>query len=155
MSEDSFSWPENDDECAALARSMFISKCASDVRYWLDWGAHLVTHPQPDKPYVRSWNAVAKEDRAFREVFATLTESQRTKVIELLLRCVNGAVFSTLCTLDQFPHGEVEIFVHEGDCESSTRRFRIAPTNADLHDDFAAMFSAQPPKADDRNAKPT
>jgi hypothetical protein len=151
MNGEPFTWPENAEECAALARSMFISKCVSNARYWIDWGSHLVTHPQPDKPYVRSWNDAAKEDRAFREAFATLNEQQRTKVLELLQRCIHGAVFSTLCTLDQFPHGEAEVFVSDGVCGSGTRSFRIAPTGTDLHDDFTAEFGAQPPTGNDRN----
>jgi hypothetical protein len=73
-----------------------------------------------------------------------LTEQQRAKVIELLQRCVGGAVFSTLCTLDQFPHGEAEIFVRDGVCDSGIRTFRIAPTDTDLHDDFTAAFAAPP-----------
>jgi hypothetical protein len=111
-----------------------------------------VTHPQPDKPYVRSWNAVAKEDRAFRETFSTLNDQQREKVLELLRRCIDGAVFSTLVTLDQFPHGEAEVFVREGVCGEGSRSFRIAPTDSDLHDDYAAAFSSQTPPDNDRNA---
>ncbi len=152
MNEDTFSWPDDADECAVLARSMFISECASNARYWLDWGSHFLTHSQPDTPHVRSWSAVAKEDRAFREVFAMLTEQQRAKVIELLQRCVSGAVFSTLCTLDQFPHGEAEVHVRDGVCGSGSRSFRIAPTDTDLHDDFTAAFAAPPSTDPDANA---
>jgi hypothetical protein len=142
MSEDSFSWPEDADECDSLARSMFVSECASHARYWLDWGAHFLKYPQPETPFVRSWSAVAKEDRAFREVFATLTEQQRVKIIELLQRCVRGTVFSTLCTLDQFPHGEAEISVREGVGGDGPRSFRIAPSKTELHDDFTAALAA-------------
>lgn len=60
MNEDSFSWPEDADECAALARSMFISESVSNVRYWLDWGSDFLTHPQPATPHVRGWSDVAK-----------------------------------------------------------------------------------------------
>ncbi len=122
---------------------MFLAECVSNARYWLDWGSHFLTHSEPDTPFVRSWSSVAKEDRAFRDAFAAFNEQQRNKVIELLRRCVRGAVFSSLCTLDQFPNGEAEILIHDGVCGSGTRTFRIAPTDTDLHDDFTAALSAQ------------
>jgi hypothetical protein len=152
MNEDPFIWPDDPDECAALARSMFISESVANAKHWIDWGSHFVTHSQPDKPYVRSWNAVAKEDRAFREVFSTLNDQQRAKVLELLRRCIDGAVFSTLCTLDQFPHGEAEIFVRDGVCGAGTRSFRIAPTESALHHDYVAASSSQAPPDHDRDA---
>jgi len=146
MNADPFSWPGDENECAALARSMFIDACVSNANYWLDRGSDFVTNPQPAKPFIRSWNAIAKEDRAFRDAFSSLTEQQRIKVIELLRRCVTGAVFSTLCTLDQFPHGEAELFVRDGVCGDGVRNFRIAPTDIELHDQFTAAFAAQPTK---------
>ena len=88
---------------------------------------------------------VAKQDKAYREVLATLTDVQKAKVIELLDHCIRGAVFSTLVTLDQFPHGEAEVFVWDGVCGEGKRRFQIAPNHLDLHDDFMAAFQASKP----------
>ncbi len=140
MNEAPFQWPEDESEGAALARSLLINESVSNARYWINWGSHLLKHPQPDKPPVRSWSAMAKEDRAFREVFATLNDQQRSKVIELLQRCISGAVFRSLSTLDEFPHGEAELSICDGVCGSGTRRFKIAPTDRDLHDDFGEAF---------------
>ena len=41
------------------------------------------------------------------------------------------AGFSTLSTLDQFPHGEAEVFIWDGACGQGKRRFRIAPGAAE------------------------
>lgn len=134
-------------ECTAVARSLFINACVDTVRYWQSLGAHFVTHAKPEKPFIRPWSEIAKQDTAYREVFATLTDAQKAKVIELLEHCVRGAVFSTVCTLDQFPHGEAEIFIWDGVCGEGKRRFRIAPEATDLHDDFMASFQGpKPPK---------
>lgn len=140
-----FNWPEDETECAAVARSLFINGCVETARYWQSYGVHFVTHAQPEKPFVRPWSEIAKQDKAYREVFATLTDTQKAKVIELLEHCIRGAVFSTVCTLDQFPHGEAEIFIWDGVCGEGKRRFRIAPKNVDLHDDFMAAFQASKP----------
>lgn len=142
MNDDSeFSWPEDPAECAALARSMLIQESVNVARYWSGFGRDLLIHPQPEEPYIRPGSEVAKRERAYRETFATLNEAQRAKVIELLNQCVEGAVFSTLCALDQFPYGEAEIFVRDGVCGAGTRSFRI-DTDVALHDDFcAAMLS--------------
>ncbi len=148
MSNEPFSWPDDVEQCATLARSLFIERCVSDARYWIDWSADFLTRPEPAVPFERNWSDVAKEDRAFRDVFVTLTEAQRAKVLELLNRCIHGAVFSTLCALDQFPHGEAEIRVRDGVCGKGTRSFPIAPTKRDLHDDFMTAFLAKPPAAD-------
>jgi hypothetical protein len=141
-----FTWPEDISACAALARSMFVSRCVEDARYWIDWGSHFVTHPQPQTPYERSWSDVAREDRDFREVFSTLDDRQRGKVLELISRCAHGAVFSTLCAVDQFPHGQMEIMVREdaNGVGEGGRSFRVAPTRINLHDEFVREFSAQP-----------
>ena len=132
-----FRWPDDEAECAALARSLFVNACVDVARYWADFGTGLVTKPKPDQPYVREWNEAAKRDRAYREVFATLTEAQRGKLLE---QCVRGTVFSTLCTLDQFPHGEAEVWVQDGVCGEGQRRFPIAPTAVELHDEFTAAM---------------
>jgi hypothetical protein len=137
-----FNWPKEHAECAALARSMFISACVDNARYWQSYASALVKHAEPEKPFLRPWNAQAKQDKAYREVFATLTDLQKAKVVELLDHCVRGVVHSTMCTLDQFPHGEAELFIWDGVCGEGKRRFRIAPQNADLHDDFMTVFQA-------------
>jgi hypothetical protein len=140
-----FHWPDDDSEGAAVARSLLITACVETARYWQSYGAHFVTHAQPEKPLIRPWSEVAKQDKAYREVFATLTDEQKAKVIELLDHCIRGAVFSTVCTLDQFPHGEAEIFIWDGVCSEGKRRFRIAPGSVDLHDDFMAAYQASTP----------
>jgi hypothetical protein len=140
-----FHWPDDENEGAAVARSLFITACVETARYWQSYGAHFVTHSQPDKRFIRPGSAIAKQDKAYREVFATLTDVQKAKVIELLEHCVRGAVFSTVTTLDQFPHGEAEIFIWDGVRGEGKRRFRIAPENTDLHDDFMAAFQASKP----------
>jgi hypothetical protein len=142
-----FHWPEDDEECAVVARALFINACVHAARYWHSYGAHFVIHAQPDKPFIRPWNAIAKQDKAYREVFSTLTDSQKAKVIELLEHCVKGAVFSTVCEMDQFPHGEVEIFIWDGACDEGKRRFRIAPGKEDLHDDFTAAYQTSKPSS--------
>jgi hypothetical protein len=139
-----FHWPQDENECAAVARTLFISACVETARYWQSYGAHFVTDAHPEKPFIRSWSEVAKQDKAYREVFVTLTDTQKAKVIELLEHCIRGAVFGTVCTLDQFPHGEAEIFIWDGVCGEGKRRFRIAPENVDLHHDFMTAYQSKP-----------
>jgi hypothetical protein len=141
--ETDFRWPEGDAECAELARSMFIRECVGQVRYWVGLGSDKLSHPEPERPFIRAWSEIAKRDRAYRENFNTLNESQRAKVLELLEECVQGAVFSTVCILDQFPHGEAELSVWDGVCGEGKRRFRIAPGKKELHDEFSAAVQAQ------------
>jgi hypothetical protein len=140
-----FRWPADEAECVALARSMLLAECVGNVRYWLAHGSDLVTRAEPQTAFQRPWSALAKRDRSYREMFATLDESQKAKVLELLENCISGAVFSTLCTLDQFPYGEAELFIWDGVCGEGKRRFRIAPDAIDLHDDFAAALQSTGP----------
>jgi hypothetical protein len=124
---------------------MLIEECIAKFRHWVEFGSDRLTHPKPAEPYVRPHSDSAKRDRAYREAFSTLSESQRAKVIELLKQCVEGAVFGTLCTLDQFPHGEAEVFVRDGVCGAGERSFRI-DTDVEFHEDFsAAVHSHEPP----------
>ena len=81
-------------------------------------------------------------------MFQTLTAEQREAVLCLLDDCVRGAVFGTLCTLDQFPHGEAEISVADGVCGSGTRKFPIAPTQVELHNDFIAALDISSASSD-------
>ena len=135
-----FRWPNDEAACASLARSLFINGCVETTRNWCSYGSDFLTNQQPAKPFQRQWSAVAKQDRAYREVFATLTDSQKAKVMELLEHCVSGAVYSTLCFLDQFPHGEAEVFIRDGLCDEGKRRFQIAPGGADLRQDFTVAY---------------
>ncbi len=143
-----FAWPTDDTEAAVLARELFIAEHVAGYRYWLQHGSDLLTQPQPETPYVRKWSDVAKKDRAYREVFQTLTPEQREAVVRLLDDCVRGAVFGALCTLDQFPRGDAEVSISDGVCGAGTRRFRIAPTRVELHDDFISALSGPPASAD-------
>ena len=149
--EPEFRWPEDLSECSALARSMLIEQCVANFRYWLEFGSDRLTHPQPAEPYVRPHSDLAKKDRAYREVFSTLSESQRAKVIELLSQSVEGAVFSTLCTLDQFPHGEAEVSIRDDVCGAGARSFRI-DTDIGLHEDFSAAIHFHEPPHKNTNA---
>jgi len=114
-------------------REDFITEYAATATHWSDYAEDLVRNPQPKKPYERPSSMFAQKDRSYRDVFATLTDAQKKKVVELLRECVSGSVFSALVTLDQFAAGEVQIFVQpeEGD------RVQIAPGEVDLHDEFA------------------
>ena len=94
--ETDFRWPEGDAECAELARSMFIRECVGQVRYWVGLGSDKLSHPEPERPFIRAWSEIAKRDRAYREIFTTLSESQRAKVLELLEECVQVGPISDL-----------------------------------------------------------
>jgi hypothetical protein len=132
---------------------LLVGECVEMARYWIAYGSELVTNPAPDKPFVREWSEVAKQDRTYRAAFVTLTEPQRAQVLALLDQCVRGAVFSTLCVLDQFPHGEAEVAVWDGVCGKGTRRFPVAPTGVELHDEFAAAMQ-RPPGGGSPDAEP-
>ena len=134
-----FTWPADETEATSLARELFINASVEQYRYWLERASDLVTCPHPKTPFERQWSDVAKQDRMFREIFQTFTEQQRAAVLRLLDDSIRGAVFSTLCTLDQFPQGEVEITVVDG-----LRRFQITPAEMELHDDFMDAALAQP-----------
>ena len=134
-------WPSDETEFANAARETFIDAMISQAEYWAAFGEDLLTNPQPDEPYTRSWSEVAKKDHSYREVFSTLTLEQRTKVLELLKQCVSGAVFSSLCTIDQFPGGEAEVWIWDDVCGDGKRKVKIAPTETDLHDEYYARQS--------------
>ena len=135
-----FRWPDDDGECAAIARSLFINACVEVARYWTGFGTGLVTKAAAGsavRPRVeRGSQAGPGVPGGVRRPHRV----QRGKVLELLEQCVRGAVFNTLCTLDQFPHGEAEVWVQDGVCGEGRRRFPIAPTAADLHDEFTAAM---------------
>src|SRR6476619_7044612 len=114
--EGEFSWPADEADCQRVGRDLLLREAVSHVRYWNDYASDFLNQRQPKEPYQRSWSAVAKKDKAYREMFATLNQDQREMVVQLLSECIKGAVFSTLCTFDQFPHGEAEIRVRDGVC---------------------------------------
>jgi hypothetical protein len=123
-----------------MGRALLLQEAVSHVHYWTDYARDFLYEPQPKEPHRRSWSEVAKKDKAYREVFATLTEAQRQTILRMLQECVSGSVFATLCTLDQFPHGEAEIRVHDGVCGEGGRTFTIAPTDLELHDEFTQIL---------------
>ena len=135
-----FTWPADESECARVGRALLLQEAVSHVHYWTDYGRDLLVERDPKEPYQRSWSAVAKKDRAYRDTFATLTDVQRESVLRLLGECITGSVFSTLCTFDQFPHGEAEIRVRDGVCGKGSRTFTIAPAELDLHDEFTQFL---------------
>src|SRR5207344_1388289 len=131
-----FQWPTEPGEAVEVARAILIAEYVAHSRYWADYGRDLVVNPTPEQKFERPWSARAKEDKTFRDLFSSLTEEQKGTVVDLLERCVSGAVFSCLVTLDQFPHGDVDILVRpavEGDPVPS---IKLAPTDTDLHDEF-------------------
>lgn len=138
----SIAWPSDEKECQELGRALLLREAVSTTRYWTEYGQDFVLRPHAAKSYERNSSEIAKKDRAFREVFATLGDTQRQKVVELLEECVRGAVFSTLCTLDQFPSGEAEVHVWDGVCGEGTRKFQIAPTHLELHEEFTQLLHA-------------
>ena len=135
-----FSWPANESECQEVGRAILLREAVRHVRYWTDYARDFLYEAQPKEPYQRSWSEVAKKDKAYREMFATLTGAQRETVMRLLAECVSGSVFATLCTFDQFPHGEAEIRVRDGVCGEGSRTFTIAPTDLELHDEFTQLL---------------
>ena len=135
-----FAWPADESECARVGRALLLEKAVSDVHYWTDYARDFVYEPEAKEPHRRSWSEVAKKDKAYREMFATLSDAQRETVLRLLQECVRGSVFATLCTFDQFPHGEAEIRVRDGVCGEGSRTFTIAPTGLELHDEFTQML---------------
>jgi len=135
-----FTWPSDIAECQEVGRALLLRQSVSHVTYWIDHARDLLFHPQPEEPFQRTWSDAAKKDNAYRDIFTTLTDEQRQMVLRLLDDCVRGSVFSTLCTFDQFPHGEAEIQVHDGVCGEATRTFKIAPTDLELHDEFTKLL---------------
>jgi len=131
-------WPSGDSDFATAARSTFLDEMVAQADYWIEFGSDLITHPQPTRPFQRSWSEAAKKDRAYREAFATLTDEQKEMVTALLKQCVSGAIFSSLCTLDQFPGGEAEVWISDGVCGAGKRKVKISPMQTDLHDDYQA-----------------
>ena len=135
-----FAWPADEAECQQVGRALLLRDAVSHVAYWTDYARDFLYQPQPKEPYQRSWSDVAKKDKAYRETFATLTDAQRESVLRLLDECIRGSVFATLCTFDQFPHGEGEIRVRDGVCGEGRRTFTIAPTELELHDEFTQIL---------------
>ena len=138
--EGEFAWPADEAECQRVGRALLLRDAVSHVEYWTDYAHDFLYHPQPKEPYQRNWSDVAKKDKAYREMFATLTDAQRESVLRLLDDCIRGSVFATLCTFDQFPHGEAEIRVRDGVCGEGSRTFTIAPTELELHDEFTQIL---------------
>ncbi len=135
-----FAWPPDEAECSRIGRAILLEEAVSHVHCWTDYARDFLYEPQPKEPHRRSWSEAAKKDKTYREVFATLTAEQRKTVLRLLQECVSGSVFATLCTFDQFPHGEAEIRVRDGVCGEGSRTFTIAPTDLELHDEFTQIL---------------
>ncbi len=140
---DEFMWPDDESECARVGRALLLQEAVSHVHYWTEYARDFLYEPQPKEPHPRSWSDAAKKDKAYRELFTTLTDTQRDTVLRLVRECVRGSVFATLCTFDQFPHGEAEIRIHDGVCGEGSRTFTIAPTDLELHDEFTQLLHEQ------------
>ncbi len=109
-------WPSDAASRIDLAQTLLGIHFVANSDYWFGYARDLIINPQPEKPYVRAWNEAAKKDRAYREAFATLDDKQREAVLQLLREVSDGATFSALVKLDQFPHANIVVqFVNRED----------------------------------------
>ena len=110
-------WPVAEREKVDVAQTLLglwlVGKCDS----WYEHGRDLLTNPEPAEPYVRPTSQLAVEDRAYRDVFATLDPQQRAAVLRLLDKVIDGTMFGALVTLDQLAHAEVTVDLGNRDGE--------------------------------------
>jgi hypothetical protein len=72
--EGKFNWPADEIECRRVGRDLLLREAISHVRYWNDYASDFLNQRRPREPYRRSWSEVAKQDKAYREMFATLNQ---------------------------------------------------------------------------------
>jgi hypothetical protein len=127
-------WPSGDAAKTDVAQTLLGISGVGICDYWYEYARDLVVNPQPEKPYVRAWSEVAKKDRAFRDVFATLNDEQRQAVLRLLRQVSDGVVYSVFVQLDQFPHANVVInFVNRED-DAAVYSVQALPGEFGLHE---------------------
>jgi hypothetical protein len=102
-------WPADNEAKIDVAQTLLGIHFVANSDYWFEYAKDLVVNPQRETPYVRPWNEAAKKDRAYREAFATLDDGQREAVLRLFRNVIDGASFSALVMLDQFPHANVVV----------------------------------------------
>jgi hypothetical protein len=102
-------WPADSASKIDVAQTLLGIHFVANSDYWFGYAKDLISNPEPETPYIRPWSAVAKKDRAYREAFATLNEAQRDAVLRLVRNVVDGATFSALVKLDQFPHANIVV----------------------------------------------
>ena len=110
-------WPDDEAARVDVAQTLLGLHYVSNADGWYEFARDVLVNPAPAKPYVRPWSEVAKRDRAYREAFATLTDEQRQAVLRLIRKVADGATFSALVKLDQFPHADLVVQMVQRDGE--------------------------------------
>ena len=140
-------WPRDDAAKTDAAQTLLGLGCVGICDYWYDFARDLVVNDQPAKPYVRAWSDLAKEDRAYREAFATINDALRHAVLRLLRQVIDGTMYSALAKLDQYPHANVVIkFVNREHDAAYT--VQVLPGEFALHErwhEWVRDFSDIPP----------
>ena len=140
-------WPDDDAAKIDTAQTLLGLHSVANADYWYEYARDVVVNPQPASPYVRPWNEAAKKDRAYREAFSTLTEDQREAVLKLLRNVVDGATFSSLVKLDQFPHADIVVqMVQRGDELPYTVQVVPGPRGFGIHErwsEWVRQFSSR------------
>ncbi len=127
-------WPSDPSEKQDVAQTLLGIQFVSVADYWFDFARDLVSNPQPEKPYLRSWSDVAKKDRAYREAFATLNPDERQAVLRLLQHVIDGVTHSSITTLDRFPHADLVVqFVNRDDEPRYVQRVVPGENRVELH----------------------
>src|SRR5258706_1767792 len=109
-------WPVDTPSKIDVAQTLIGIHFVANSDYWFEYAKDLIINPQPETPYVRPWSEFAKKDRAYREAFATLNSEQRQGVLRLIRNVADGATYSALVKLDQFPHAHLVVqFVNRDD----------------------------------------
>jgi hypothetical protein len=132
-------WPESDEEFGKAARDVFLTEMVNHTKHWFEHARDLVENPDPENPLQRNWERYME----FRKTFATMSPDQKKAVLEVLWESISGAVFSALCTLDQFPDGGAELWIWDGPGGKAGRKARIVPAGRELHDEYYPRLRAE------------
>jgi len=131
-------WPDDNMDRANVAQTLIALHFIGNADYWYEWARDHLTNPQPPEPYVRPWSDFAKKDRAYREAFATLNDEQREAVLRLVRNVADGATYSSLVKLDQFPHANVVIqLVNRDDEPPLTVQAVPGPDGRGIHEQWS------------------
>jgi hypothetical protein len=110
-------WPDDEAARVDVGQTLLGLHYVGNADYWYEFARDVIVNPEPAKPYVRPWNEAAKKDRAYREAFATLNDEQRDAMLRLVRNVADGATFSSLVKLDQFPHADIVLQMVQRDGE--------------------------------------
>jgi hypothetical protein len=102
-------WPADTPSKIDVAQTLLGIHFVANSDYWFGYAEDLVTNAQPGTPYARPSSEFATKDRAYREAFATLDGDQRRAVLRLIRNVADGATYSSLVKLDQFPHANLVV----------------------------------------------